>query len=511
MLPPSWPSPLLPVHAAMPQRFGLGVRRSSSRTRHTREQTLAGQGVASAQGSASSSRQELPLSQPVAAPLGRVRSGGSGVLGRVRTASGSRHSETRLDASPGGSVDALSDAALARRLQAEEEDRVARGLASVPVRSADAELAALLQQQEELAAAAARSSTRRATSSATHASWGAATAEAAAANAETASISPLQAAMDSIHRMRSDAELAQRLQEEEELSQGLRHAEQQRLAASMGDVPHTPQRAGDASSAAGAPGTGTQTLLAYVGDVAGVVADKARSLYSRRVPSMSECFGRGVQCLQIVSAIMVGPAGAGPPGAGGAGMQAVVGCFSGLQLAACMGCSQHGLCFCALFGGCMGAVSAVGQNPNPRGGWRFFGAPRQRERAGFDADSDSDWDSDSEEQRGLNEETIDARTVSHNYEAGPSGGAGSTDGVEAGQCMICMEAFAVGDALRTLPCLHRYHLPCADEWLRRSPECPICKRDITEDMPLPCAPPPPRRGVRALGARLVRASTRRAS
>jgi len=46
------------------------------------------------------------------------------------------------------------------------------------------------------------------------------------------------------------------------------------------------------------------------------------------------------------------------------------------------------------------------------------------------------------------------------------------------ECAICMESFEEGVAVRTLPCMHRYHVPCADRWLARNPECPICKHRL---------------------------------
>merc|ERR1712129_190402 len=42
------------------------------------------------------------------------------------------------------------------------------------------------------------------------------------------------------------------------------------------------------------------------------------------------------------------------------------------------------------------------------------------------------------------------------------------------QCTVCLESFRTGEELRVLPCFHRYHRSCIDEWLARSPACPIC-------------------------------------
>ena len=43
------------------------------------------------------------------------------------------------------------------------------------------------------------------------------------------------------------------------------------------------------------------------------------------------------------------------------------------------------------------------------------------------------------------------------------------------ECTVCLECFQLDDKLKLLPCLHRFHERCANDWLRIKAECPICK------------------------------------
>lgn len=45
-------------------------------------------------------------------------------------------------------------------------------------------------------------------------------------------------------------------------------------------------------------------------------------------------------------------------------------------------------------------------------------------------------------------------------------------------CSICIVDYRNGDKLRCLPCFHRFHQKCIDEWLIIKNECPLCKSAI---------------------------------
>ena len=53
--------------------------------------------------------------------------------------------------------------------------------------------------------------------------------------------------------------------------------------------------------------------------------------------------------------------------------------------------------------------------------------------------------------------------------------AASHSGVDSHSCSVCLEAYRVGDEVRTIPCFHTFHVGCIDPWLSERAECPVCK------------------------------------
>ncbi|OLY85285.1 Receptor homology region, transmembrane domain- and RING domain-containing protein 4 [Smittium mucronatum] len=47
------------------------------------------------------------------------------------------------------------------------------------------------------------------------------------------------------------------------------------------------------------------------------------------------------------------------------------------------------------------------------------------------------------------------------------------------ECMICFEKINIGDDIRIIPCLHKFHRECLDQWLlERVGSCPNCRMDL---------------------------------
>ena len=61
---------------------------------------------------------------------------------------------------------------------------------------------------------------------------------------------------------------------------------------------------------------------------------------------------------------------------------------------------------------------------------------------------------------------------------------GPTDALkgEEAACAICMCDYEKGESLCILSCLHTFHVDCVGTWLKDKPSCPICMRDVKQDM-----------------------------
>eukprot|EP00929_Paragymnodinium_shiwhaense_P027485 TRINITY_DN16124_c0_g1_i2.p1 TRINITY_DN16124_c0_g1~~TRINITY_DN16124_c0_g1_i2.p1 ORF type:complete len:266 (+),score=58.81 TRINITY_DN16124_c0_g1_i2:110-907(+) len=49
------------------------------------------------------------------------------------------------------------------------------------------------------------------------------------------------------------------------------------------------------------------------------------------------------------------------------------------------------------------------------------------------------------------------------------------------KCLICIEDFAAGEEVVTLPCRHLFHADCAREWLKVKLACPTCRHRLTRE------------------------------
>ena len=63
---------------------------------------------------------------------------------------------------------------------------------------------------------------------------------------------------------------------------------------------------------------------------------------------------------------------------------------------------------------------------------------------------------------GMDQQEISLLPV-HTYQAQNVADGASNDN---GDCRVCLTDFTPGEKLRTLPCLHIYHVDCIDEWLK---------------------------------------------
>ncbi|KAF8104619.1 hypothetical protein N665_0171s0120 [Sinapis alba] len=47
-----------------------------------------------------------------------------------------------------------------------------------------------------------------------------------------------------------------------------------------------------------------------------------------------------------------------------------------------------------------------------------------------------------------------------------------------GGCPICLEEWSEGDVAAEMPCKHKFHSKCVEEWLGRRATCPLCRYDM---------------------------------
>lgn len=80
--------------------------------------------------------------------------------------------------------------------------------------------------------------------------------------------------------------------------------------------------------------------------------------------------------------------------------------------------------------------------------------------------------------KGATQEQIAALPVSA-FHAPAGGHSAEQRDTEVQQCNVCLEDFSPGEMLRTLPCLHRFHVACIDRWLPTNRSCPVCKVEVT--------------------------------
>jgi len=54
-----------------------------------------------------------------------------------------------------------------------------------------------------------------------------------------------------------------------------------------------------------------------------------------------------------------------------------------------------------------------------------------------------------------------------------------TKSCNKGFCVICQDDFDTDNVIRTLSCLHSFHINCVDEWFIDKNICPLCKFELT--------------------------------
>ncbi|KAH9362835.1 hypothetical protein HPB48_015202 [Haemaphysalis longicornis] len=46
-------------------------------------------------------------------------------------------------------------------------------------------------------------------------------------------------------------------------------------------------------------------------------------------------------------------------------------------------------------------------------------------------------------------------------------------------CVVCISQMESREIIRALPCRHKFHASCIDQWLRINRKCPLCRLDAS--------------------------------